>query len=294
LESFLTGELDFLDGVVVGDLDQDLLRLWDVLSALNIKPFCKAIHVPFVQSELNYRFFADEIARLMASLEDFGAAGITDDNLRASIATYHVTRSLLTRLYDLRKREVPPLSGAEVLGITTAAAVMPKEEFNRELEAILPYLETRKTRLPHVRPRLLVMSDMLDDPRYLDLVEENGLVAMDDMDTGIRSFVREVDVSQKDIVYALAKAYLTCHAAAFMDSWESQADQVIQWVREYKVDGLLALPLVWSYSQKFRWPFLSKELGEARIPSISLDREYHLSNQGQLSTRIGAFIETLD
>jgi benzoyl-CoA reductase subunit C len=294
LEAFLSGELDFLDGVVIGDLDQDLLRLWDVLSALDIKPFCKAIHVPFVKSEENYRFFADETKRFMAKLEEFGGIKITDDSLRASIQTYRTTRSLLLKVYQLRKKEVPPLSGAEALGITTTATVMPREEFNQELDVILPYLETRKVNTPKIHPRLLVVSDMLDDPRYLKLVEEGCLVVMDDMDTGSRLFQHDVDVSQTDTIYALAKAYMTRHGAAFMDSWESQVDQVVQWVKEYRVDGVLALPLAWNYSQKFRWPFFSKRLEEAGIPNVSLDREYHFANVGQLATRIGAFLEMLD
>lgn len=293
LESFLAGELDFLDGVVIGDIDQDLLRLWDLLVALDAKPFCRAIHVPFVQSELNYRFFGDEIRRLVTGLEEFGGVRITDDSLRSSIATYSRTRTLLARVYELRKKKIPPLSGAELLGITTAAAVMPKERFNEELEVLLPHLEMRETHLGQVHPRVLVTADMLDDPRYLNLVEEGCIVAMDDMDTGSRSFMYEVDTSLEDPAYALAKAYMVRHGAARMDSWPRQAGQIIGWVKDYGIDGVLALPLAWCYPQKFRWPFLAKKLEEAGIPSVSLDREYHLSNIGQLKTRIGAFIEML-
>ncbi len=147
LESFLSGELDFLDGVVMADEDQDYFTLWNVLQYLKMKPLCLYLHAPFVDREIDLRYFAREIRRLISSLEDFGGVKITDASLRSSIDTYNQTRSLLSRMYELRKREIPPLSGAEVLGITTAAQVMPKEQFNQELEKLLPYLKKRKTNL---------------------------------------------------------------------------------------------------------------------------------------------------
>src|SRR5512143_1307193 len=48
LESLLSGELNFLDGIIITDLDQDLLRLADVLLALKVVPFCHVMHIPFV------------------------------------------------------------------------------------------------------------------------------------------------------------------------------------------------------------------------------------------------------
>jgi benzoyl-CoA reductase subunit C len=293
LESLLNGELNFLDGIVTTDLDQDLLRLWDVLIALKTKPFCYAMHVPFVDSELNYQYLTEEIRRLISSLQEFGSVNISDDSLISSIKTYNRMRSLLSRLYELRKKETPPLSGAEVLGITTGAGVMPREEFTRELELLLPYLETRRTNLNHLKPRLLVTSEMLDNPAYLALVEEGSLVAMDDLDTGIRYFNQSIDDSQQDPAYALAKGYISRHGAPRMADWDKQADQIVKWVKDFKIDGVLALPLNWCYPQRYRMPYLTKKLDEAGIPSISLEREYHLSNVGQLRTRIGAFLEVL-
>jgi len=293
LESLLSGELDFLDGIVTTDLDQDLLRLGDVLLALKKMPFCQIMHIPFVDSELNYKFLTDEIRRLISSLENYGGVRITDDALRASIDTYNRMRSLLNRMYELRKKETPPLSGSETLGITTTAAVMPKTHFNKELETLLPYLEKRETNLKNHSPRLLVTSEMLDNPAYISLVEEGCLVAMDDMDTGSRYFIQEVDITLEDPANALARRYLNRHGAPRMTSWNKQAEQLIKWVKEFNIDGVLALPLAWCYPQRYRMPLLTRRFDEAGIPSLCLEREYHLTNVGQLRTRIGAFVEML-
>ena len=293
LESLLSGELSFLDGILIGDIDQDLLRLWDVMKALDLGPFCHAMHVPFVNNELNVNFFRDETRRLISALEGAFGVTITDDAIRSAIEVHNQTRRLLARIYELRKKEVPPLSGAEALGITTAARIMPKERFNAELEALMPCIEERQTNLKEVHPRLLVSSEMLDNPAYLELVEEHCLVAMDDMDTGSRYFDRLVDTSMDDPVDALARRYLNRHGAPRMKDWDGQIQQIIDWTREYKIDGILAFPHAWCYPQRYRMAYLSDKLNEHNIPNICLEREYHLANVGQLRTRIGAFVEML-
>ncbi|MFC1921277.1 2-hydroxyacyl-CoA dehydratase subunit D [Chloroflexota bacterium] len=293
LESILKGELDFLDGIVFADQDQDLLRLWDVILHLKKPSFCHAIHIPFFESEHNNLFLRDEIRRAISSLEDFGGITVTEEALRSSIDTYNQMRSLLSRVYELRKKETPPLSGAEVMGIVTAAQVMPKDEFNRELEALLPYLEERQTNLSLVHPRLLLSSEFLDNPAYIDLIEEGCLVAMDDMDTGSSYFDQTVDTALEDPAYALAKRYLGHHGLPRMLHWDKQVEQILKWINEYNIDGVLNLALMWSHPQLIRRIYLENKLGEAGIPYLFIEREYYLANVGQLRTRIGAFLEML-
>ncbi|MFC1532635.1 2-hydroxyacyl-CoA dehydratase subunit D [Thermodesulfobacteriota bacterium] len=293
LESFLIDELDFLDGIVVTDQDQDTLRLWDLLVYLKTLPFCHAIHIPFADSDLTRQFYTNEIRRLTRSLEDYGGTEVSEGSLISVIETYNRTRSLLNRVYELRKRDIPPISGSEALGIMTAVQIMPKEKFNHELETLLPYLEKREVNLKQGHPRLMIISDKLDNPAYLDLVEEACLIAMDDMDTGTRYFIQNVDTTLEDPVYALAKRYISRHGAPRMNDWAGQLDQIIKWVNEYKIDGVLGLPQMWDYAQWFRMPFSKNKLQAAGIPVIFLEREYHLANVGQLRTRIGAFVEML-
>jgi benzoyl-CoA reductase/2-hydroxyglutaryl-CoA dehydratase subunit BcrC/BadD/HgdB len=231
---------------------------------------------------------------MQKNVEGFFGIRITDEALRSSIETYNYMRDLLTQVNEWRKREIPPLSGAEFLGLTTAATVMPKDEFVLELKTILPFLEKRKTNLKHFHPRILITSEMLDNPAYLSLVEEGCLVAMDDMDTGSRYFLRSVEADLEDPAYALAKRYISRPGAPRMGAaWDRQLEQIMAWIKEFRIDGVLGLSHAWCYPQSFRSPYIREGLEKAGIPMISLDREYHLANEGQLRTRIGAFLEIL-
>ncbi|MFC2017660.1 2-hydroxyacyl-CoA dehydratase [Chloroflexota bacterium] len=187
LESLLAGELDFLDGIVVPHLDDDQRRLWDVCVHLDMMPLIHYLYIPRKESEFCLTEFAEGIRRLVGELEKLGTVKVSEESLRQAIDVYNKWRRCLMEIYELRKREVPPLSGSEVLGITTASFTMLKEELTQQVEVVFDQLKKRKTSLSQVRPRILVSSENLDDPAYLELVEDAGcLVAMDDLDTGSR------------------------------------------------------------------------------------------------------------
>jgi len=295
LESLLSGELDFLDGVVATDREQELVRLWDVWTHFRKIPFTHIMHVPHHDSELCLHQLERETSKFIGAIEDFTGLQISKQSLQYAISVLNKTRDLLMKLYELRKREVPPLSGAETLGIVTSATIMPKDEFNRELESLLPYLDKRKTSLSKLRPRLLVSSDMLDNPAYISLVEEVGcLVAMDDMDPGSRYFWRMVDTDGEEPIAALAERYIARPGCSRMTSWDKQAAQVVGWVKEFNVDAVLELPEMYSIPCGFRTPYLVRKLNDAGIPFASFKREYHMGATSQLRTRVGGFLETLE
>jgi benzoyl-CoA reductase subunit C len=292
LESLLEGELDFLDGMVGSNRDEDFLRFWDYWRHLSKIPFPYLVEVPVIDSELTRKRFTTKIREFIGVIEELGKMKIDNNVLSQAIATYDKGYSLLRKVYELRRREEPSLSGGEALAITTAAMVMPRDEFNKKLEELLPYLETRKAKVNYTRPRLMLSSDLLDNPAYVDMVEEAGcLVAMDDLDNGSRYFWEKVD-GGGDPAQALALRYLKNRSPRMFD-WRGQEKQLVKWVKEYNIDGVLELPDVYDYPRDFRRPYIERWLKEEGIPMMSFDRDYSLSNVGQLKTRIGAFLEIL-
>lgn len=294
LESLLTGELDFLDGLIFTDWDDDERRLFDVSHHLGKPAFNYIVHVPHQNTELAYNYYAKSLRRFISELEAALGTKVTEEGLWEAIEVYDKMRSLLTTLYEWRKRDVPPVSGAEALGIVMAAFFMPKDQYVSELESLMGYIDERKTTLKQSHSRLLVASDRLDNVGYMELIEEEGaLVAMDDLDTGSRYLWQTVG-NNGDPLYALAKRYISKPACPRMFFFDQQVEQVAQWVRDYKIDGVLHLPHMGSFDRLCCNPYFLERLTELGIPAMTFLREYHLANVGQLRTRIGAFLETLE
>ncbi len=295
LESILSGELRFLDGMVLTDWDDDERRLYDVCAHVKAVPFNYILHVPRTDTKRSYSYFAMLLRRLIEAMKQQWSINISDDALWKAIELCDRARVLQRRLYELRRRKVPPVSGAEALGIVMAGFYMPKEEYVTELEDLMDYLDTREAPLQCFSPRLLVMSDHLDFTSYLQVVEGEGcVVAMDDLDTGSRLFWNVVGDCAEDPLYALARRYITRPPDPRMAFWDRQVNQVIAWASEYDIDGILHLPHLGGFERLCCTPYLSRRLEEAGVPFRTFVREYHLANTGQLRTQVGAFVENLN
>lgn len=295
LQSLLDGYLDFLDGVVATTWEQDITRLWDVWLHLGKTKFNHILHLPHYFSAVTTNYYAGEIAEFVAAVEALAGRKITGADLRRAITACNMRRTLIQQVYELRKRDIPPLSGTEVAGLTVAGTLMPVAQFNQELAALMPYLEQRQAPLASFAPRLLVSSDFADNPEYVALVESLGcLVAMDDFDTGSRYYWQLVPQNGKDPLTSLAERYLGRIGTARMVSWQRQMTQVLDWAKEYRIQGVIELAQRYSRAREMRRPFFLDRLEQAGLKGISLEREYPLSNTGQLRVRIQAFLEMLE
>ncbi len=297
LQSILEGKYDFLDGLALTYHDDDTRRLWDVLEHIKFRPFNYMLFAPFKSTDLAAKYFVYGLQRFANAILKFNRVRVSPERLANAIAVYNKWRDLLGQLYELRKKASPPISGAECLAITTASFVMPKDRFNEELEALLPYIKTRKSPLKTNKPRLIVSSDDLDNPAYIELVESVGcLVAMDDLDTGSRYFMTKVNTDGMDSLSqyrALAKRYLDRPPDPRMFDWPAYVRQLEAWVKEYKIDGVLNLPHADGPWRLVMGPYFTETLTAHGIPHATFVREYHLASVEQLRTRIGAFVESL-
>jgi benzoyl-CoA reductase/2-hydroxyglutaryl-CoA dehydratase subunit BcrC/BadD/HgdB len=292
-QSLLENKLDFLDGLVISCEYDDIRRLRDNWDYVEKTPFSYLLYVPCKDTEITRESFLEALTSFVDDFEKFYNVKITEDNLRSSIEVYNKWRTLLMKVYELRKREVPPVSGSEALKLVTASFCMPKEEYNQELEALLPYLEKREIPVKNLKPRLLVSGDKIDNPAYLELIESiGGLIAMDDLDTGSRYFWGTTRTDEAPLM-ALVERYMTRPASPLIADWSEYVDHVVKWSREYNITGILNLPHLHSLCRQMVTPYFRDKLIEAGIPTMSFKVDYHLANQEQLRTRIGAFLELL-
>ena len=78
-----------------------------------------------------------------------------------------------------------------------------------------------------------------------------------------------------------------------MEAFESRLDTIVKAAAAYRVDGVVLEIMkfcdVWGVESS---P-LSAALREAGIPVLRLEREYALSGEGQVKTRVQAFLESM-
>jgi benzoyl-CoA reductase/2-hydroxyglutaryl-CoA dehydratase subunit BcrC/BadD/HgdB len=212
-----------------------------------------------------------------------------------AIDTYNETRYLLRKLYDLRKEKTPPLTGAETLSVIVAGFSLPKSKYNELLRQLLNELEEREG-ISNCRARLMIAgSGGLDNPAYLQVMEElGGLIVTDSLCFGSRYFWEPVE-TDCDLLYGLAKSYLNRPSCPRMVGRAGErCDFVKQMVKDFNVDGVVFQRIRYCDLWGGQLLTMEKEMKESGIPMLSIDREYVLGAVGQLRTRVQAFLERIE
>jgi benzoyl-CoA reductase/2-hydroxyglutaryl-CoA dehydratase subunit BcrC/BadD/HgdB len=228
-------------------------------------------------------------------MEDHFGAEITDARLEEAIRLQNETRRLQRRLYDLRKSRTPPINGAETLAVTVAGTAMPKARYNQLLTELLEDLGGRERQTTY-RARLMVMGGELDDPGYLEVIEDLGcLVVTDSLCFGSRMLWKDVEEGANDPMTALARFYVADRPSCprVFGEYEQRAAFVREMIREFQVDGVILERLAFCDLWGFEQFTIKNDFQDLGVPLMMLDREYTLSGVGQLKTRVQAFLETI-
>jgi benzoyl-CoA reductase/2-hydroxyglutaryl-CoA dehydratase subunit BcrC/BadD/HgdB len=143
----------------------------------------------------------------------------------------------------------------------------------------------------------MILGGELDDPEFIDIIEEQGgLVVADSTCFGTRLMWESVDESAKDPVHALASYYIHDRPSCprMYGDQQRRISYTRQLAKEFKVDGIIGERLLFCDQWLVEHYMTGLDLKEDGIPFMQIDREYILSAKGQLRTRVQAFLETIE
>lgn len=295
LDLAFRGAFDFLEGLVGQPSCDHVRRIYDVWKAKINTPFIHFIKVPRKIAEEAKDWYKAEIVKFKEAMENHLGIKITDDQLREAIRVTNESRSLLRSLYDLRKAEHPPITGAETLSVVIAGTAMRRDQYNQLLRQLLGELKGGNGKGEY-KARLMVISPILDNPAYIKVMEDaGGLVVSDYLCFGTRAVWDLVDESISDPMEALAKRYVErISCPRMMGDYPRRLEFIKNMINDYKVDGVICTRLTFCELWGGENYMLREDTKKIGIPSLILEREHKLDSVGQLRTRIQAFLEILE
>jgi len=291
----LEGGYEFLDGLVCINSCDHLRRLYDNWRRHVPTPFVEFLTLPRQTGPDQVAWYAEEFRRLREKLERHFATRIGDGDLWSAIEVCNERRRLQRGLYELRRRPDPPITGAETLVIMVAGTAMPAQRYNELLRDVVDEIAARGGTAAH-RARLMIVGGILDDPAWVRAIEDvGGLVVTDVTCFGTRLMWEDVAEDVGDPIIALARYYLADRPSCprLYDSQERRTRFVIAMCRKFNCDGIVGEKMMFCDQWNVEHYLLGRDLKEAGIPFLSLEREYLTSGTGQLRTRVQAFIETM-
>ena len=288
-----------LDGFVTSDGCMQAARIYDNWKAYSKKAGKEQtlieIGAPRMTSATTRAYYKEELRTLVEGLEKLTGNKVTDEKIIKSVETYNEARVLVKKLLELQKAENPVITGAEVMKIMLASTNMPIEEYIELLKAFLADASNRKP-VEGYRARLMVIGSALDDPRYIEAIEnKGGLVVADTLCFGSMTFGDELQVDKNDVIGSIANYYLNRIVCPRMiDNRDALHKLIVNRATEYKVDGLLYQKMQNCECWGGENTYLEPALKDAGVPILYLEREEKLANIGQLEIRVEAFIEMVE
>jgi benzoyl-CoA reductase/2-hydroxyglutaryl-CoA dehydratase subunit BcrC/BadD/HgdB len=290
----LDGKYNFLDGYVSTHMcDQDM-RLYEVWSYYKKLPFMELIYAPRKRTEEAVQLYATDLDSFRDRLSQYLICRVPDQRVADSIKLYNRGRELMMQLYELRKRDRPPVTGAEAVEVSKAAVRMPRERFNELMQQLLAEIKSTGREIKKARRLMLIGNDLHNTTQITALESADAVVVVDEMDVGIRRAWGQVDTKLPPME-ALARHYLLGRP---VDKHHWNSDGRLEFIgdmaEQYKVDGVVSQNV--RFCTYLGWDKfdLKKQLQERGIPILELDLEYGHPGGAQMKIRAEAFLEMLE
>ena len=246
---------------------------------------------PDNQNALEY--FIKELESLKDVLEKLTGNKITDTQLRNEIKSANETRKLLHAIYELRKRDSPPIRGTEMLKVVQQMHFLAPDEFRKNLVLLLDELTIKKRENPG--PRIMISGCPMasGNMKVPEIIENRGgLIVVEESCTGTRAFWDLVD-ENKEPMRAIAERYLKIPCACMYPN-ERRINQILKLAGDFNVDGVVYYTLQFCHGYNIEKYRIAEALKKSGIPLLAIETDYSESDTEQIKTRMDAFLEMME
>ncbi len=293
LEFSLDDRYHFLKGYVFTASCDHLRRLHDNLEYLNKPDFSYMLDIPHKTGDAALQWTTEEMRRLATALEKKFDTDMSTDAIKKSIEKYNALNTALGEIGIMRKSHNPPFTGTRYHRLVMAARTAPAEYMLPIIEDFHAAAKSSEG-ISGYRARIMIAGSGLDDPQYTYIVESQGaLVVADRYCTGSFPGLEPVEGSG-DPFEALASRSLDVNRCPrMMEGFSSRTDYIAEIAQEYSADGVIIESIKFCDTWGVESAALADKLREKGIPVLRVEREYRQSGEGQLRTRVQAFIESM-
>lgn len=293
------GKLSFLDGLLAPDTCLQMRGAFGILQTTSPFPYLEFVQLPpYLKDAGAMREVKESFQRCKAGLEEYTGQKTEDGSLRAAIVLYNQNRTLLRRLYELRRAKPGVLRAKELAAITISSMVMPKAEHNELLEKLLPYLGKKAATDKGVR--VIISGHLCQSPKpdLLDMIEDLGAdIVDDDIYTGYRYCATDARLT-KNLWEGLARRYLSPALPCPTRSVPARGDDdwgqyLVKMCRRARAQGIIILMVKFCEPHMLYYPSLKEALTAAGIPHLLIETEHEVVSLGGVKTRVQAFVEML-
>ena len=239
------------------------------------------------------KYFLSELRKFGKFMEGVTGTMVSSDALRREIRSANETKRLLHRLFALRRRDPPPITGSEILSVMQKQFFLSPDQFRQGVSELCDEMEHT---MPDARagPRIMISGCPMaaGNTKVPDIIEQKGgVIVVEESCTGTRSFWDFVD-ENKDPWEALAERYLEIPCACMTPN-DQRVARIVDLSKQYDVKGVVYYTLQFCHAYNIERLHVQKALKKEKIPLLAIESDYGDSDKEQIGIRIDAFLEMI-
>jgi len=144
-------------------------------------------------------------------------------------------------------------------------------------------------------PRIMIIGNFITEEKLWNMLSAMKLkLASDDLCNSSRYFKNQVDTnSSPDLFSSLARRYLNKPSCMRMADLGLKLKEIEDTVTDNSIKGIIFISLKFCDTVLYSFPLLKERFNRMGIPVLYLEMEYNNFSEGQLKTRVQAFLEML-
>ncbi len=289
----------YFSDIIIGETTCDgKKKMYELLNELKETHI---MHLPQSQERpYSKDMWHEEVKILKEKLENKFGVEITDKKLRNAVKLRNRLRDAKCKLYRLQESVPPVMMGTDMmLALQRGTFHFNTSEYIDEICDLVAQKKRESedgiSKIDTKLKRILITGCPTGGliKKVGSVVEGNGgvIVCIDDC-SGERTNSNLIDENAEDILRAISDHYLSINCSVMTPN-EGRIENLKEMINKYKADGVIDIVLQACHTFNVESVKIEKAAIEMGVPFMKLETDYSTTDNGQIETRIAAFIEML-
>lgn len=258
--------------------------------------------IPQMKTAAGRNLLKEEYKKFILALEKLTGKKLTAESLKNGIQIANNKRRAMNRIYNLRNSAPVPISGLDVLLMNQVFFYDNPVRFTDSVNKIADELEQRIKQKNGVAPeksaRILVSGCPMALPNWKvpRIIEKcEAVIVGEELCTGDRGhhiLTEEKGSTIEEMIDNIVDRYFKIHCAVFTPN-PDRLSRIKEMYKAYNAQGVIDYNLQFCQPYQVEGGLVQSELEKAGIPVLRITTDYSAEDQGQIQTRVEAFIERI-